>query len=126
MVETVEQSSSEHASITLLLDFYGELLSPRQSEVMDLHFNSDLSLFEIAEETGVSRQAVHDAIRAGKAMLAKYEGKLGLVARFARQQNQVRQALDNVRIAAETLNPLEQKEYALKAGNCLEQLLEQL
>lgn len=125
-METDEQSSAAYASITLLLDFYGELLSPGQSEVMDLHFNSDLSLSEIAEETGVSRQAVHDAIRAGKAMLAKYEGKLGLAARFAKQQDMIRQALDFIQKAAETENVLESKESAIRAGNCLKQLLEQL
>ena len=125
-METDEQSSAEYASITLLLDFYGELLSPRQSEVMDLHFNSDLSLSEIAEETGVSRQAVHDAIRAGKAMLAKYEGKLGLAARFSKQKEMIRQALDFTRKAAETEDFPESKESAIKAGNCLKRLLEQL
>ncbi len=125
-METDEQSSSEYASITRLLDFYGELLSPRQSEVLDLHFNSDLSLFEIAQETGVSRQAVHDAIRAGKAMLAKYEGKLSLASRFSKQQDMVRQALNFIQKAAETENLQVSKESAAMAGNCLKQLLEQL
>ena len=125
-METDEQSSSEYASITMLLDFYRELLSPRQSEALDLHFNSDLSLSEIAEETGVSRQAVHDAIRAGKAMLAKYEGKLGLAARFSNQKEMIRQALDFIQKAAETEDLQESKESAIKAGNCLKRLLEQL
>ena len=125
-METDERSSAEYASTTLLLDFYGELLSPRQSEALDLHFNSDLSLSEIAEETGVSRQAVHDAIRAGKSMLAKYEGKLGLAARFARQQDMVRQALAHVRNADEATDPMEQKKCMQRAGSCLERLLEQL
>jgi uncharacterized protein len=125
-MESDERASAEYASVTLLLDFYGELLSPGQSEALDLHYNNDLSLAEIAEETGVSRQAVHDAIRAGKAMLAKYEGKLGLAARFAGQQEMIRQALALVRSAAESLNPLEQMECMQRAGNCLERLLEQL
>jgi predicted DNA-binding protein YlxM (UPF0122 family) len=75
----------EFARYAMLLDFYGPLLTERQNEIMDLHFNNDLSLVEIAEITGISRQGVFDAIKKGKITLDKYEGLLGLAGRFAEQ-----------------------------------------
>jgi len=79
--------------ITLLLDFYGQLLTPRQYEIMDLHYNSDLSLGEIAEELGISRQGVHDSIRKAKQTLTSYENRLGLAKRFREQEAQIEKAL---------------------------------
>lgn len=63
----------------LLLDFYGQLLTRRQHEILDLHCNSDYSLAEIAEHLGISRQGVYDNLRRGKALLKNYEEILGLV-----------------------------------------------
>ena len=67
---------------SLLYDFYGELLSERQKEVLTLRYEDDLSLAEIAEELGISRQGVHDALKNGEKALQKYEEKLGLVKRL--------------------------------------------
>lgn len=69
-------------NISLLFDFYGELLSDRQKEVLDLYFNEDLSLSEISENTGITRQGVRDAIKKAEAILQNYEEKLGLIKRF--------------------------------------------
>ena len=113
-------------SIVFLLDFYGELLTPRQSEVLNLHYNDDLSLAEIAEDLQVSRQAVHDAVRTGKALLNRYESKLGLVARFLGQQDMVREALVLVHQALEAETQMTQKDLTRRAGDKLLQLLEQL
>ena len=66
---------------TLLFDFYGDLLTDKQKEYYDLHYNSDLSLFEIAEMNGTSRQAVWDIIRRAEQTLRDIEDKTGLVAR---------------------------------------------
>ncbi len=68
--------------ISLLYDFYGELLSDRQKEVFALKYEDDLSLAEIAQELGISRQGVHDALKNGEKALTKYEEKLGLIERF--------------------------------------------
>ncbi len=124
--ETEKAASGELASVTLLLDFYGELLTPRQSEVLDLHCNSDLSLAEIAEELSVSRQAVHDAIRTGKALLERYESKLGLLARFSRQRDMARGALELVEGLLETDDPHRRDDMARQAVSSLRQLMEQL
>ena len=68
--------------LTLLFDFYGELLTERQREIVSLFLEEDLSLGEIASELGISRQAAHDAIKRGQELLYAYEKNLGLVARF--------------------------------------------
>lgn len=79
--------------VSMLLDFYGQLLTARQYEILDLYYNNDCSLAEIAEELGISRQGVHDSIRKGRAALEAYEARLGLVARFREQEESMRKAL---------------------------------
>ncbi len=71
---------------TMLFDFYGDLLTEKQREYYDLHFNSDLSLQEIAEQSGVSRQAVWDIIRRAEQSLLEIEDKTMLVSRTVRRR----------------------------------------
>ena len=59
--------------MTMLYDFYGELLTDRQKEFFDLYYNEDLSLAEIAEQTGITRQAVRDLIKHGEERLYELE-----------------------------------------------------
>jgi hypothetical protein len=73
-------------TISLLLDFYGQMITKRQYEILDLHYNNDYSLGEIAQELKISRQGVHDNIKRGKASLYEMEQKLGLAARFQCQK----------------------------------------
>lgn len=68
---------------SMLLDFYGELLTEKQRECFDLHYNEDLSLAEIAEQLGISRQGVWDNIRRAEASLSSIEEKTGLIRRFS-------------------------------------------
>lgn len=65
-----------------LFDFYGDLLTENQANVIDLYYNEDLSLAEIAEPAGISRQGVRDAIVRGEHQLKEFEEKLGLVKKF--------------------------------------------
>ena len=67
---------------TLLYDFYGELLTPHQKEIYEQFVLDDLSLSEIAEGAGISRQGVHDLVRRCQKDLEEYEEKLRLVERF--------------------------------------------
>jgi len=67
------------AEFAVLLDFYGPLLTEKQGEMLRLRVEEDLSLSEIAEEFGVSRQAVHDALRKAEKALLELEEKLRLV-----------------------------------------------
>ena len=76
---------------TLLYDFYGELLTERQKQVYeDVVFN-DLSLSEAAEERGISRQGVHDQIKRCNRILQDYEEKLGLVEKFLKTREKVKE-----------------------------------
>lgn len=68
--------------IAMLLDFYGELLTEKQREAMDLYYNEDLSLAEIAEPLAISRQGVRDSIKRGEKQLMELEDTLGLAKRF--------------------------------------------
>ena len=74
---------------TLLYDFYGELLTPHQQKIYEEAVFNDMSLGEIAEEYGISRQGVHDLIRRCGRTLQDYESKLHLVERFARAKKTV-------------------------------------
>ena len=79
----------------LLFDYYGDMLTERQRMCLDLRYNQDLSLAEIAEELGVSRQGVHDNITRAEVHLAKMEAKTGCVRRNL-QSREVLQAILSV------------------------------
>lgn len=69
--------------VSLLIDFYGNLLPEKQLDMMEQYYQEDLSLSEIAENSGITRQGVHDNIRRASAELHQYEQKLGLLSRFS-------------------------------------------
>lgn len=71
-------SLEEKQQISLLLDIYGELLTDRQKDFLDLYYNEDLSYGEIAESENISRQAVHDTIQHGKKAIFHFEEHLKL------------------------------------------------
>ena len=73
---------------SMLFDFYGELLTEKQQDCFRLHYDEDLSLGEIAENLGITRQAVWDNIRRAEELLRHNEDKIGLVARHARLRAQ--------------------------------------
>ncbi len=69
--------NEDRAYICRLIDIYGNALSERQKDVVDLYYNEDLSLAEISENCGITRQGVRDAIRHGVEMLYSLETSLG-------------------------------------------------
>ena len=73
---------SKNLDITLLLDFYGDMLTEKQRNFISCYYNDDLSLSEIAANEGITRQGVRDAIKRAEAQLTGMEDRLGLVARF--------------------------------------------
>ena len=83
----------------MLLDFYGERLTEKQRLCFDLHYNEDLSLSEIAEQCGISRQGVWENIRRAESAMEDIEAKTGLVRRF--EEN--RSALEKIREDMQTL-----------------------
>ena len=85
--------------MTLLFDYYGDLLTDRQRMCFDLRHNQDLSLGEIAQELQVSRQGVHDNLSRAEALLQNMEEKTGCV----RRDLQYRKAMHQVVEAAQVL-----------------------
>ncbi|MGI6776565.1 MAG: YlxM family DNA-binding protein [Acetivibrionales bacterium] len=79
--------------ITLLMDFYGQLITKRQYMILDLHYNNDYSFGEIAELLSISRQGVYDNIKKGKVLLNNFENKLGLVKKFLEQRTKIENTL---------------------------------
>lgn len=73
---------SKNLNMSLLLDFYGDILSDKQREAADLFYNGDYSLSEISEITGITRQGVRDRIVKSEEIVTELEEKLGLAARF--------------------------------------------
>lgn len=76
----------KNMELSLLLDFYGELLSEKVRGATELYYNDDLSLSEVAEDMGITRQGVRDLIKRAEGNLYGYEEKLGLYKRFVEMQ----------------------------------------
>ena len=108
-------------TMSLLFDYYGDLLTDKQKTCFDLYSNQDLSLSEIAEQTGVTRQGIHDSLSRAEAVLLETEQKLGCVARFRVRQ----QALRQIEQAAEHLRGLaDAKADAEKIMTAVQQMKE--
>lgn len=73
-------------SLAWLCDFYGGMLTEKQRQVMSLHCEEDMSLSEIAEAAGISRQSVHDMIGRTSRKLSEMEDRLGVASRYRRMQ----------------------------------------
>ena len=72
----------KNVEVCLLLDFYGKLLTERQREIMVLYYEDNLSLTEIAEELGISKQGVSDSIKRSEKILYETENKLFLLKQY--------------------------------------------
>lgn len=78
--------------VSELLDRYGILLSEKQLRILDGYYNNDLSLSEIAENEGITRQGVRDAIQRAQTLLYEMESKLGMLKKF----DEIRASLDEI------------------------------
>jgi len=85
--------------LTMLFDFFGDLLTDKQREYYDLHYNEDLSLSEIAEKAGITRQGVFDVITRAEESLKEMEQKTGVVRRW----RETRKGLERAEIVAREL-----------------------
>ena len=93
--------------MTMLFDFYGEVLTERQKEFFDLYYNEDLSLSEIAENYGISRQGVRDVIVRAEGVMQEIEDKTGLLKRFMQMQTRV----DAILSAAQEIKLMNYRQY---------------
>ena len=75
---------AKNLSVSVLLDFYGGLLTDKQKEALELYYNQDFSLAEIAEKFEISRQGVRSVLKKGETILIDMEEKLHLASRFSK------------------------------------------
>jgi len=101
---------AETLELTLLCDYYGDMLTEKQQACFDLHYNQDLSLAEIAEELGISRQGVHDTLARTEAALRSMEQHLGCVSRARVLQR----AYTELSAVAEELRSAGQADFAAR------------
>ncbi len=109
----------------LMLDFYGQLLTVRQEEILHMYYDHDLSLGEIAENLSITRQGVYDNIKRAEKVLYNMESKLGLVKRFLEQRYKLEQALNIVNEVEDELKSRNMKETFLKI-NSVKNMLESI
>ena len=102
--------------MTMLLDFYGDLLTEKQRAYFDQYYNEDLSLSEIAENAGISRQGVRDMIVRAEAALLQYEEKTGMIRRL----------LEIQAIIPQVETQLEALKGQLATGERVEEILEKV
>lgn len=98
-----------------LYDLYGQLLTAKQQQAVEWYFGHDLSLAEIADEMGTSRQAVHDLLRRSEQAFQVYEEKLGLAERYEAQQKQFVELENLLRQLADKTDPRWQQVFELLA-----------
>jgi len=79
----------KNLDVAVLLDFYGDMLTDKQRDVIDLYYNQDLSLSEIAEHQGITRQGVRDSIKRGEVFLFELENKLGVFNNYIETQKTI-------------------------------------
>lgn len=114
MEEFVEQA--------LLYDFYGELLTDHQKKIFEDLVLNDLSLSEIAEEQGISRQGVHDLVKRCKKTLEEYEDKLHLVEKFL----YVRQRVGEINQLVTDYDSSKKSDLIVEVKNLTDRILEEL
>ena len=101
--------------MALLLDYYGAMLTDRQRECFDMRYNQDMSLGEIAQELGVSRQGVYDNLSRAETVLRNMEEKTG----FLRRDEKVRSTAQQIIRAAEMLSASKDPEVGKLARQIL-------
>lgn len=100
---------AKNLEISYLLDFYGDVLTEKQRDVMEQYYNDDLSLAEIADNFGITRQGVRDAIKRGEHTILDLEEKVG----FARRYRLMRESVESLEQLANDINFYNNNNYAM-------------
>lgn len=103
--------------LTLLFDFYGDLLTEKQRSVIELYYFNDFSLNEIAEEHNITRQAVLDMIKRTEKLLNQYESKLMLVDKYIKRRAKIENILS-------LLDQADNKENRLQIKTLVSEILD--
>lgn len=107
--------------MAVLLDIYGGLLTDKQQDVMDQYYNYDLSLQEIADNAGITKQGVHDLVRRAENTLVKTDEKLG----FKNRLIEIQQGLERTQLLLENLSQEQedlQKRFSSELNACQEEI----
>ncbi len=96
---------AKNLDVTLLFDIYGEMLTEKQRDFIVYYYEDDLSLSEIAQNEGITRQGVRDSIKRAESQLFLFEEKLGLKKRFEELKN----GLDEISRMTEIINEVNMK-----------------
>ena len=107
------EMNGKNLDVCILLDFYGELLTNRQRGVIEMYYNEDLSLQEVADHVNITRQGVRDLVKRAEAVLFRMEDKLGLASRFS----EMKKDLDAIMACATEINQINNKQYIVKEIN---------
>lgn len=91
---------AKNLDVVLLADYYGEMLTENQRKFIEYYYNDDLSLSEIAQNEGITRQGVRDAVKRAESQLYDMEKKLG----FAERSRKVNEVLEAVKESTESIN----------------------
>ena len=102
-----DRGVAKNLEISFLLDFYGEMLTQKQHDFLVYYYDEDLSLSEIAENEGITRQGVRDVIVRAEAYMTEIEDKTGLVKRFMQRTPH----LERIEAAADELRRLNDRRY---------------
>lgn len=94
----------KNLNISLLLDFYGDILTERQSEMLSMYYNEDCSLAEIAETYSISRQGVRSVLKKAETILFDMENKLGLASRFLKMRQKSTEIASELDLINNTIN----------------------
>ena len=94
----------KNLNISLLLDFYGDILTERQSEMLDMYYNEDFSLAEIADKFSISRQGVRSVLKKGEMILIDMENKLNLASRFSKVLKKSAEIANELEIINQNIN----------------------
>ncbi len=109
-------------TISFLLDFYGDTLSERRREIIEMYYNEDLSLSEIAEQTGISRQGVRDSVKKSEKELLELEETLGLSERFNKAKKETEDICIALSKVIEGVEEQDTKDQLCEIKNRLEKL----
>ena len=112
----------KNIEISLLFDFYGELLKPLGKEMIDLYYNEDLSLAEIADQIGITRQGVRDRIKRCEQQLFAFENKLGLLKRFGQLESGLESISQTARKISEQADSLQTEQSSASTRNSSRQV----
>lgn len=112
---------SKNLEIAILLDFYGEMLTAKQRDMIDLYYNEDLSLGEIAQLEKITRQGVRDSIKRGEDFLYELEEKLQMLRQYREMQKIFRQVES---LATEIYRISDTYKYSAKLSNDAKEIIE--